>query len=273
LSSCINFALSPCPNDVFIISGILLNKISTNLIWNFTFEDIETLNKWAIEKDFDLIKCSFGIWDLIYKDYLLLPVGAALGFGVGPILVGKENYDKNVFPRLKIGIPGKHTTAHCLFNFYYSGKINKLFLRYDEIIPALLNDIINIGILIHEGRFIYQKKGLIKIEDLGEYWEKNTGAPLPLGGFFIKRSLSYLGTLVTEDLRKSLDWAWKHFDETIPLLKKYAIELDKEVIKSHVKTFVTEFTYNIFKDEALKGIKSFLEIFKLDVSLEDLLWG
>ena len=268
----LKFALSPCPNDVFIVSGILLNKVPTSLNWNFTFEDIETLNNWALEGTFDLIKCSFGVWGLIYQRYLLLPVGAALGFGVGPVLVGRERFSKSDFPKLKVGLPGEHTTAHYLFKFYYQGEIKKLFLRYDKIIPALLNGEIDMGVLIHEGRFVYQEKGLVKIEDLGEYWEKHTQAPLPLGGFFLKRELAHLGESVVRDLRASLDWAWDHFDETIPILKKYATELETDVIESHVKTFVTRFTKDLFNEEGLKGLQNFLKVLDINKEVKDLLW-
>ena len=96
----------------------------------------------------------------------------------------------NDFPYLKIAIPGEHTTAHLLFNFFYQGKIEKVFIRYDKIIPALLENKVQLGILIHEGRFVYRSYNLIKVIDLGAYWKEKTQAPVPLGGFFIKKELS-----------------------------------------------------------------------------------
>ena len=270
----VNFALSPCPNDVFVIAGIILKKVNTKLNWNFCFADIETLNTWAIDKKFDFVKCSFGVWKEIYKNYLLLPVGSAMGFGSGPLLVAKKSYQTSEFPKLRVGIPGEHTTAHLLFKYFYSGGIKKVFLTYDEVIPQLLEGKIDMGILIHEGRFLYEKHGLVLIADLGEVWEKGTGAPVPLGGFFAKRSISE-NTLemATKELKASLNWSWENFATTLPLLKKFARELEEEVIKAHVKTFVNEFTMDLGSKEAKKALMVIKELLGIKENLKDLIWG
>jgi 1,4-dihydroxy-6-naphthoate synthase len=269
----LEIALSPCPNDVFIVSGLLLKRIETPFKLSFHFEDIETLNNFAIKGIFPIIKASFAIWHLIYSEYELLPVGSALGFGVGPLLVGKKHYNTKDFSNLKITIPGEHTTAHFLFNFFYQGKIEKIFVRYDKVIPLLLENKADLGILIHEGRFVYSKYNLYKIEDLGEFWEKNTEAPLPLGGFFIKRDLSEEEKRkITELFRKSLDWAGKNWEEVLPLLKTYAQELDEETIRKHVNTYVNKYTYEL-KDSALKGLTILKEFLKIKKSLQELIWG
>jgi len=269
----LEIALSPCPNDVFIVSALLLKKIKTFFDLRFYFEDIETLNNLAINGSFPIIKTSFAIWDLIVSDYELLPVGSALGFGVGPLLVGIKPYQIEEFKRLKIVIPGKHTTAHFLFNFFYSGKIEKIFIRYDKIIPYLLEKKAELGILIHEGRFLYFKYNLYKIADLGEFWEKNTKAPLPLGGFFIKKNLS--GEIKNEIIRffkKSIAWAENNWKEVLPLLKNYAQELDEETIKKHVSTYVNEYTYEL-KGSALKGLTIYKDFLNIKKSLKELIWG
>ncbi len=265
-------ALSPCPNDVFIVSGLILKKVPTGLEFKFYFEDIETLNRWAINKKFPVIKASFAIWKSIYSEYYLSPVGSALGFGVGPLLVGKELYPVEEFPKLKIGIPGEHTTAHLLFNFFYKGAIKKIFLRYDQIIPAILEKKVDLGILIHEGRFVYSEYRLKKLVDLGEFWEKSTGAPVPLGGFFFKRTLpDNIKNEMINAFKSSINWAENNWTEVLPLLKKYAQELKEDTIKSHVKTYVNEYTYEL-KNSALKGLEVLKNFLGIKETLKNLIW-
>lgn len=269
----LEIALSPCPNDVFIVSALLLKKIKTSFNLRFYFEDIETLNNLAIKNSFPIIKTSFAIWNLIVSEYELLPVGSALGFGVGPLLVGIKPYQIEEFKRLKIAIPGKHTTAHFLFNFFYSAKIEKIFTRYDKIIPYLLGKKAELGILIHEGRFLYSKYNLYKIADLGKFWEKNTKAPLPLGGFFIKKNLSAeIKNEIIRLFKESIAWAENNWKEVLPLLKNYAQELDDETIKKHVNTYVNEYTYEL-KGSALKGLTIFKDFLNIKKSLKELIWG
>jgi 1,4-dihydroxy-6-naphthoate synthase len=273
LSEKLEIALSPCPNDVFIVSGIILKKIKSLFEVNFYFEDIETLNNLAIKRVFPIIKASFAIWNFIFSDYELLPVGSALGFGVGPLLVGLKSYSIEDFSKLKIAIPGKHTTAHMLFNFYYQDKIEKIFVKYDQVIPFLLEGKTELGILIHEGRFLYYKYGLHKILDLGEYWEKITKAPLPLGGFFIKKILSKkIKNEIVNLFRKSINWAKNNWGEVFPLLKVYAQEMEEEIIKKHVDTYVNEYTYEL-KDLALKGLTIFKDSLNIKKSLKEIIWG
>ncbi len=269
----LKIAISPCPNDTFIVSGIYLGKvISEGFKLDFFFEDVETLNRWAIESRFEIIKTSFGVWGKIYKNYELLPVGSALGFGVGPLLVGKKFFTLSEFSELKVAIPGEHTTAHHLFNFFYKGKIEKIFMKYDEIIPFLLKDRCEMGILIHEGRFVYEKYHLKKIVDLGEYWERKTGAPVPLGGYFVKRNLPFeIKKEVIFLLRKSLEWAEKNWEEVYPFLKTYARELEEEIIKKHVNTFVNKYTFG-FSEEALKALETFARLTGINESIKNLIF-
>ncbi|QER41323.1 1,4-dihydroxy-6-naphthoate synthase [Thermodesulfobacterium sp. TA1] len=268
----LTIALSPCPNDVFILSGLLLKRINPGINLTFRFEDIETLNRLGIEGHIPVIKTSFAIWDKLYQTYELMPVGAALGFGAGPLIVSLKPYSPEDFPNLTIAIPGEHTTAHLLFRFFYQGEINKVFVRYDQIIPFLLEKKADLGVLIHEGRFVYQKHGLYQICDLGEYWERQTVAPVPLGGFFIKKDLSpQLKQSLVNAFRESLLWAKEHWKEVLPLLKFYAQELDEEVIKLHVDTYVTEHTFNL-KEGALKGLTYLKNLLKIEKDINELVW-
>ena len=256
-------ALSPCPNDVFIMGGLLLGKVSSPFKLHFLFEDIDTLHSLAISRKVPVIKASFGVWGEIRESYQLLPVGCAMGFGSGPLLVGTKPFLVEEFPKLKIAIPGKYTTAHVLFQFFYPGEVKKIFMRYDRINPSLLKGEVEMGILIHEGRFVFTRYGLSLIQDLGSYWEKETGSPVPLGGFFVKREFEdSVKVLVSQLLKESLSWSKTHEKELMPLLKKYAQELEEEVIRKHVKTYVNEYTENLGED-GLTALKTLGKVLKV----------
>lgn len=269
----VEIAASPCPNDIFILAGLLEKKIQLPFEITFRFKDIETLNELALKKGPSVIKASFAIYSLIYEEYEILSCGSALGFGVGPILISQKEISSNIeLIGKKIAIPGRHTTANFLYDFFFNGKGEKIYLLYNEIIPSLLSKKTDLGVLIHEGRFVYKKHGLKLVCDLGELWEKKTAAPLPLGGFFIKRNLpDEVKNEILAALRKSLQYAWEHKEEVYPLLKQYAQELDRSVIFEHVETYVNRFTYRL-EGEALQGLKIFMNFLGLKGDIEEFIW-
>lgn len=268
----VEIALSPCPNDVFFLSGLILKRVLPPFDLSFHFADIESLNESVLKKEFPVIKASFAIYPEIYKDYEILGAGSALGFGVGPILVSHTYLQEN-FSGLKLALPGKYTTAHFLWNhFFGSFSVEKLFLPYNEIISALRARKVDLGLLIHEGRFVYEKYGLYKISDLGALWERETQAPLPLGGFFIKRDLpTEIKKEVLRIFRKSLEYASLHKEEVYPLLKQYAQEMEKEVIFKHIETYVNKYTYKL-EGEGLEGLKIFLKHLGMEGNFPEFLW-
>lgn len=274
----IKVALSPCPNDVFIISGLLLKVIELPVKLEFLFEDIETLNELILTKQVPLVKASFALWDRVYREYEVFPVGTALGIGVGPLLVGTKPLSLEKTDSLTVAIPGKHTTANFLFDLFCEKNlpkvsVEKIFVRYDEVIPLLVENKVELGVLIHEGRFIYEKYLLYKIQDLGEFWERELGTPLPLGGFFVDRTLSEdLKSILAESFRKSILWANENGEKVLPLLRRYAREMDEEIIKAHVKTYVTNYTLFLDK-EALKALEVFKSLLKINKDLKELIWG
>jgi len=259
----VEVALSPCPNDVFILSGLLEKKIATPLEFSFHFADIETLNALALKGEVPVIKTSFALYPRLFETYEILSCGSALGFGVGPLLVSKRPLKENDFSGLKVAIPGRYTTANFLYDFFFEGKGEKLYLPYHEIVPALLEEKADLGVLIHEGRFVYEKYGLVLIADLGELWEKKTGAPLPLGGFLVKRELPRKTKLeILRAFRDSLIYGLAHKEEVYPLLKRYAQELEREVIYRHVETFVNNYTFRL-EGKALQGLSIFFDFLGL----------
>src|SRR5947207_2923845 len=180
---------SPCTNDTFIFDALANKKIDTgDFEFDIVLEDVQTLNKWALNGKLDITKLSYGVLPLVLDKYIVLKSGSALGTGVGPLLLNKKEQELSNVADYRIAIPGENTTAHLLFSLAYPAALKKVFLRYDEIEQFVL-DGKGLGVIIHENRFTYQAKGLHKIIDLGDHWEKETGNPIPLGGITISREI------------------------------------------------------------------------------------
>ncbi len=264
-------AISPCPNDVFIFSGIILQKVESPVDFEVHFYDIEQLNRFALKGSYPVIKASFAILSELSEGYQVLNVGSALGFKTGPIVVAKTlPYPKK--PR--VGLPGEHTTANLLFRNFFPEDYEEVFLPFHQIIPNLLEGNIDLGVLIHEGRFVYERYGLKLVSDLGLLWGEKHNLPLPLGGIFIRKDLpSELKWMVLKGIKDSLAFAKENWEEVLPLLKKYAQELDEETIKWHVETFVNDFTESLGQDGVL-AIKTLLKYQGVkDEDMKDLFWG
>ncbi|MBV8390648.1 MAG: 1,4-dihydroxy-6-naphthoate synthase, partial [Mucilaginibacter sp.] len=181
----LTLGFSPCPNDTFIFDALIHHKIDTEgLEFEVFYDDVETLNQKAFRGELDITKLSYHAFAYVVDKYVLLDAGSALGFGVGPLLISNVEFsisDLNNVER-RIGIPGKYTTANFLLGLALPEATNKQELVFSEIEDAVLSGKIDVGLIIHENRFTYQDKGLKKIIDLGDYWEKQTGCAIPLGG-------------------------------------------------------------------------------------------
>ena len=270
----LTLGFSPCPNDTFIFDALVNNKINTGeLSFDVVLEDVETLNQWALEGKLDITKLSYGVLPLVLDKYTLLNSGSALGRGVGPLLIcpfrhlkGElpENYwkEKSVIENSIIAIPGKNTTAHLLFSLAYPNAKNKVFLRYDEIERFVL-DGKGLGVIIHENRFTYAAKGLHKIADLGDYWEKETGNPIPLGGIVVKRSVDAVLSLQVDKLiAESIAYAFKnHYKEMSGYVKKHAQEISEEVMRKHIDLYVNAYSIDL-GTEGKTAVQELLNIYQ-----------
>ena len=236
--------LSPCPNDTFIFGALIKGLFSPRQKYTFFLEDVETLNQWALARRLPVTKLSFGVFPEVATSYQLLPVGAALGFGCGPLLVARREAPD--LGRVRIAVPGLHTTAYLLLRLYAEELGPVVPLRYDRIIPALLAGEVEAGLLIHEGRFVYRKYGLHCLADLGKWWEEKTSLPLPLGGIFVRRDLRpEVKKAVLEDLKESLLYARRSPEAVWDFIVKNAQEMAPETIKKHLAAFVNDFTYDL----------------------------
>jgi 1,4-dihydroxy-6-naphthoate synthase len=218
----LTLGFSPCPNDTFIFDALVNKKISTEgLEVDAVLEDVETLNKWALEGRLDITKLSFPAFFQSIDRYVLLDAGSALGKGVGPLLVSKSKlYTENTQDGMTnqplddktIVLPGANTTANLLFSFAFPEARQKKFMIFSGIEDAVLSDDADLGVIIHENRFTYAQKGLQKVLDLGDYWETKMHTPIPLGGIAISRSIDKAMALIINSLiRKSLEFAFKNY--------------------------------------------------------------
>ena len=271
----LDLAISSCPNDTF--SFYYLLHTPGDISYRAELLDIEELNLGMIEGRYDIVKASYTMGAALSDQYDLLDAGSALGFGVGPIAIYRDQNAIDDTRPLRVALPGEHTTAHFLFDYYLSTskafagrEIIKQQMNFARIMEALEEGEADLGVVIHEGRFVYQKMGLSLYCDLGDYWQKETSAPVPLGGIFVKKNLpeelkAGLSRALGESIaRAKNEWRQKSAEYTekiLPYIKKYAAELDEEVIENHIVTYVTEETVHLSL-EGKKAIEIFYENFQ-----------
>ena len=245
----LRIGFSPCPNDTFIFDALVHGKIDTGEIqFEPILEDVETLNEWALAGKLDVTKLSFPAFFSTRNHYQLLDAGSALGQGVGPILVTKDTVPLTAdqINHRKVLLPGSNTTAHLLFSLAFPAATQKEFLIFSAIEETLQKDSELVGVLIHENRFTYEKKGLNKIVDLGSFWEENWQVPIPLGGIAIRRSFTYeLKKQLEEWIRKSLALAWANYPQLSPFIQLHAQEMEEDIMRKHITLYVNEYSRSL----------------------------
>lgn len=245
-------AFSFCPNDTFLFAAWVLGFLETPV--EAYLGDIIELNNWALSGSYPLIKISVAHYPLIENDYQLLPVGAALGFGVGPKIICKpENVSKSL---QTIAIPGASTTAHALWNHFFPSPIQKMFYRYDKIIEAVTTGLCDAGLVIHESRFNFQSQGLASYGDLGQLWEAHYHLPLPLGALAIRRDYSDK-YLIGSFLQRSLKWARACPERVMPYVIKHSQQKDVSLILQHLDAYVNDQTLQL-DSTGIQAISTFL---------------
>jgi 1,4-dihydroxy-6-naphthoate synthase len=293
----LSLGFSPCPNDTFIFDAMIHQKIDTEgLSFDVVFDDVETLNQKAFRAELDITKLSYHAYAYLTEQYVLLHAGSALGFGVGPLLIcNNEDYisadlladlqpptshfqpqTSDLRPQtsflgpptsflgpptsdLRIGIPGKYTTANFLLSLALPEAKNKIEMKFFEIESALLNHQIDLGVIIHENRFTYQEKGLKKIIDLGEFWENLTQGPIPLGGIMVKRELpENVKQKINRIIKRSVQYAFDHPESGMDFICSLSQEMSKEVINKHIELYVNKFSIDL-GEVGRKAVQTFFE--------------
>lgn len=251
----LTLGFSPCPNDTFIFDALIHGKVDTEgLNFEVYFEDVETLNKRAFNQSLDITKLSYHAFAYASEHYVLMDAGSALGFGVGPLLICRDqnlvddlaDMSKEDLANLRVGIPGKYTTANFLLGLAFPGLVNKEIMVFSGIEEALLSGDIDLGLIIHENRFTYEAKGLLKVEDLGDYWERATNKPIPLGGIVARRSLpDEVKQKINRVLRRSVEFAFKHPQSGIEFIRSHAQAMEDEVMYQHIELYVNDYSVNL----------------------------
>ena len=240
----ITLAISPCPNDTFIFWAMLHRQVDTfGLSFSVKMRDIEQLNRAAAEREFDVVKISYAHYPKVSQTYQLLTAGSALGFGNGPLLISRRKIYPDEVPHLRIAIPGVDTTANMLLSMAYPTAANKKEYLFSDIEDVVLSDEADAGLLIHETRFTYAQKGLFKIMDLGEYWEKETGLPLPLGAIAVRRDLpEEKKRQLNTALRESVRYALQNPHQPDGFVAMHAQTMNPDVCRKHIQLYVNEFS-------------------------------
>jgi 1,4-dihydroxy-6-naphthoate synthase len=248
----LTLGFSPCPNDCFIFDAIVNKRIDLEgLDFAVHLDDVEALNTAAFAGGVDVTKLSFHAYAYCADSYVLLDAGSALGRNCGPLLISKRpvTRDEVAAGEVRIAIPGKFTTANFLLGLAFPQATERTEVLFSEIEPAVLEGRFDAGLIIHENRFTYEAKGLRKIIDLGEYWEQETGAPIPLGGIVIKRSLpDEVKDRVNRVLRQSVEYAFAHRDASLPYVKAHAQEMSEEVMYRHIDLYVNDYSVDLGRD-------------------------
>jgi 1,4-dihydroxy-6-naphthoate synthase len=245
----LTIGFSPCPNDTFIFDALVNKKIDTGeLEFLPVLEDVETLNQWAIQGRLDITKLSFPAFFQSLDKYILLNSGSALGKGVGPLLVSKDDAGKGKLEirEQEVALPGKNTTANLLFSFAFPEAMNKKFMIFSAIEDAVAKKETDLGVIIHESRFTYPQKGLHKLMDLGEYWEREMKVPIPLGGIGAKRSLGKeVSSRVDRLIRKSLEYAFSNYPFITDYVKQHSQTMSEDVMRQHIDLYVNDFSLDL----------------------------
>jgi 1,4-dihydroxy-6-naphthoate synthase len=245
----LTLGFSPCPNDCFIFDAIVNRRIDLEgLEFTPRIADVEALNQATFTHDIDVTKLSYHAYAYCVRDYVMLDAGGALGRNCGPLLISKRPIAREEVAAgdLRIAIPGKFTTANFLCGLAFPKAQRKVEMLFSDIEQSLLDGAVDAGLIIHENRFTYQAKGLKKIIDLGEFWEGETGLPIPLGGIVLDRTLPRdVQERVNRILRRSVEFAFAHRDASLPFVRAHAQEMSEEVMYKHIDLYVNDFTVDL----------------------------
>lgn len=256
----LTLGFSPCPNDTFIFHGLIKGLVKIDGIgFRERLLDVEQLNRLALAAELDVTKVSFHLYGHIRDNYTLLPSGAALGRGCGPLLVSRKECSIDSLRHKPVALPGRYTTAALLLRLFAPQLENLVYMPFDRIMPAVANGEVSAGVIIHESRFTFQEYGLVKLIDLGEWWEADTGCPIPLGGIVAKKSLGAeliqdIGSLIA----KSITHAFADPEAPREYIREHSQEMSDAVCDAHIGLYVNDFSLDL-GDEGRRAVTVLME--------------
>jgi 1,4-dihydroxy-6-naphthoate synthase len=245
----LRFGYSPCPNDTFAFHALAQGLVEAPFAIEPVLADIEELNVRARSGELELTKLSYGAFPAVGDRYRLLRSGAALGHGCGPLVVARDAMSLPDAVAGPVAIPGRDTTAFLLLRLAAGAPADAVELRYDRILGAVERGDVPAGLVIHESRFTYEEHGLVKVADLGEWWEAETGLPVPLAGICARADLDEETRAAAEAaIRASVAYAFAHPEASREYVRAHAQELSAEVCAAHIALYVNEFSLDLGED-------------------------
>lgn len=240
-----DLAYSPCPNDTYIFAALTNGLLPDAPEVRVSYEDIEELNVHAAEGRYALTKVSYGAIPFLTDRYRILRAGGALGSGCGPLLVTRPGASTDLadYREKLIAIPGERTTAFMLLQLALGMRPHALQFRFDRIVDAVAAGAVDAGLVIHESRFTYEAAGLVCVADMGAWWERTSGRPIPLGAILVRNDVPYERAVALDDaIRGSLAFARAHEDAIMPFVREHAFEMDEAVMRKHIGLYVNDFS-------------------------------
>ncbi|WP_040951473.1 1,4-dihydroxy-6-naphthoate synthase [Gorillibacterium massiliense] len=257
-------AFSPCPNDTFVFHALVHGLLPDTPKFDVTYADIDITNKLSVssgEDSLDILKISYAALPYIHPEYALLPCGGALGRGCGPLVLTRDSLAPAELTGRRVAVPSDRSTAYLLFRLWAAGHVpgglgEIVVMPFHEIMPAVRDGLIDAGLVIHEARFTYQNYGLNLLADMGEWWEQDTGLPIPLGAIIARRTLNL--DAIAAWIRASVEYAWANPEVSRAYVLEHAQEMDPAVADQHINLYVNEFTANL-GDAGYEAITSLLD--------------
>ena len=260
-----SLAYSPCPNDTYIFAALTQGMLPDAPHVDVVLDDVEALNLAALEGKHALTKVSYGAIPALLARYRIRRAGGALGRGCGPLVVahpgvdGKAPLITDFADDAVFAIPGRMTTASALLRLALGREPQVKEMRFDRIVDAVVNEEVAAGLIIHESRFTYRETGLVEAIDLGDWWERETGGPIPLGAILVRRDVADGDAAAINDaIRRSLHYAREHEDAVAPYVREHAFEMSDDVMRAHIGLYVNAFSDDLGDD----GIVAVHELFR-----------
>ena len=257
----LTLAYSPCPNDTYIFAAWTNGMLQDAPPVRVSLEDVENLNNAALKADHTLTKVSYGAIPLLTENYRILRAGGALGRGCGPLLVARPGTGETPqdFSDKIIAIPGEMTTAFMLLRLAMNSRPQTLQMRFDKIVEAVAGGTVDAGLIIHESRFTYQDSGLVEVVDFGDWWESQTGMPIPLGAILARNDLDDAqAQQINDTIRRSLRHAHENEKDVMPYVNAHATEMSEQVMRQHIDLYVNEYSEDV-RDDGIAAVNELFE--------------
>ena len=255
----IKLAHSPDSDDAFMFYALATHKLATpGYKYTHVLSDIQSLNEAALTETYDVTAVSFAAYPSLREKYVLLDCGASFGEGYGPIVVATHSMKPAELKGKRVGVPGLKTSAYLSLKLY-DPDFEAVVMPFDKIIEAVKNEIVDAGLLIHEGQLFFPQLGLYRVVDLGVWWQELTGLPLPLGGNAVRRALGpELAQLIARTIRDSVSYGLEHREEALNYAMQFAREMDTELADKFVGMYVNKWTLG-YGEKGKRAVREFIE--------------